>query len=910
MSESPASSLTGQTIQRYRVLEQIGEGGMGVVYKAQDTRLDRIVALKFLAPRLQQDSDSRRRLEREAKAAASLNHPNICTVFEIGDHEGQVFIAMAFIEGEALDERILERPLKLDHALEIARQSAEGLSEAHRHGVVHRDIKPGNLMLSPLPNGGERVTLMDFGLAQLSKVSHLTASTTAIGTVSYMSPEQTYGGKVDSRSDLWSLGVVLYEMIGGQCPFQGHYEKAVMYAITEEQHEPLTSLRSGLPIELDWIVDKALAKDPAERYQSADELLVDLRTLGRKTRMGTTHMTRALSAAPAAKADAPTVVLPKAKPAKRTGLLGWAVAAILALILGFTLLQGRRGSGPPPLYRAQQLSFDEGLSFQPTLSPEGNMVAYASDRAGEGGLDIWLQHFTGGEPIRLTHDPADDSQPAFSPDGSRIVYRSERDGGGLYLLPVLGGQPRLLARDGRDPDFSPDGSRIAYWVGQASSSFTGEVYTLSLEADAPRRILPDFPIAREPIWLPDGERLVFVGQAPGGAQGWWVVSLDGSPPVRVSALDDLSETHLSEAPHPRSRLGDRILFSASMTGSSKLWTLAFNRDGSPGGVSPVTSGAGFEEHPSAARNGAIAFSLLERNVDIWELPLDRTGRAAGEPRRVTSRASQDTSPSVTEDGRWMAFESNRTGRGDVWLKDLRTGEERLVTISDAKEGLPRLSEDARSVAYRRTIGTESAVIYSQIDGGSPRTLCRGCSGPYDWSPNQDALLTRASSQPSAIDSIPIDGSPSRRVLDSDHAVLYEARFSPDGRWIAFHSLTSETSRQIFVAPFHADRPSTPEEWIPITDGEGMDRNIEWSRDGRVLYFLSERDGSRCIWGQPLDPATKQPNGEPFELQHFSSLGQSMMQGGFALSASRGRLYYSVAASRGNVWMLQPSEPLP
>jgi Tol biopolymer transport system component/predicted Ser/Thr protein kinase len=907
VSDSSDSGLIGQTIQRYRVLEQIGEGGMGVVYKAQDIRLDRIVALKFLAPRLQQDADSRKRFEREAKAAAGLQHPNICTVFEIGDFEGQIFIAMAYIEGQPLDERISERPLKVEDAIDVARQAAEGLSEAHRQGVVHRDIKPGNLMLSPLPDGRTRVTLMDFGLAQLSKVSRLTAATTAIGTVSYMSPEQTYGGEVDHRSDLWSLGVVLYESVTGRAPFRGHYEKAVMYAITEEDHEPLTGVRSGLPIELDWIVDKSLAKDPGERYQSAAELLIDLNTLDRKLRAGSTHASRARSDAPRALNDAPTVALQRLKAPGRRGLAGWGVAAALGLALGYVLLNPRVEPPADPIYRAHQFSFDEGLTYQPALSLEGAMVAYSSDRAGEGNLDIWLQHFSGGEPIRLTDDSADDSQPAFSPDGSRIVYRSESDGGGLYALPVLGGQPRLLAPNGRDANFSPDGKSIAYWIGETSSSFTGEIYTLSLDAGAPRRIRPDFPIAREPVWLPDGKRLVFAGQDPSGEQGWWITSLDDAPLVRVRALDLLSETHLSEAPHPRSRIGEKILFAASTGGSSSLWTLSFDAGGAPAGVAPLTSGAGFEDHPSARKDGVIAFSLLEKNVDIWEIPLDGLGAAGGAPRRVTTLGSIDLAPSATRDGRLLAFESERTGNGDVWLRDLHSGKERLLTVSEAKEGLPRLSPDGRMIAYRRTVANVPSVLVSGVDGSAPRFLCQECSGPYDWSPGQEGVLARPSSTPTTIQLYPADGSPPRPLLENaGNEVLYDTKFSPDGRWIGFHILVTETSRQIFVAPFHPGRPSGTEEWIPITDGSRMDRNIEWSADGRLLYFLSERDGGQCIWAQRLAPDSQKPAGEPFELLHFSSPNRSIVRGGFSLSATRDRLYYALGATRGNIWMLQPA----
>jgi Tol biopolymer transport system component len=253
----------------------------------------------------------------------------------------------------------------------------------------------------------------------------------------------------------------------------------------------------------------------------------------------------------------------------------------------------------------------------------------------------------------------------------------------------------------------------------------------------------------------------------------------------------------------------------------------------------------------------------------------------------------------------MAYESTRTGNGDVWLKNLTTGKERLLTVSEEKEGLPRLSRDGRMIAYRRTVANQPSVLVSGVDGGAPRFLCQQCAGPHDWSHDQTAVLARPTSTPSVISLYPVDGTSPRPVLAKDGSILYEARFSPDGQWIGFHQLITETTRQIFVAPFHGDRPATPQEWIPITDGSGMDRNIEWSNDGGLLYFLSERDGAQCIWAQRLDPATKKPVGNAFEVQHFSSPNRSIVRGGFALSASQDRLYYALGATRGNIWMLEP-----
>jgi len=258
---------------------------MGVVYKAEDTKLDRPVALKFLAAHLVSDEDVRKRFEREAKAAAALNHPNICTVYEIAEENARTFIAMAFLEGEGLDKKIEAGPLKLKDALDIAIQTAQGLQAAHEKKIVHRDIKPANLMVTG-SGSKQHVTIMDFGLAQLADRSKLTRTDETMGTVTYMSPEQTYGMDVDHRTDIWSLGVVIYEMITGQQPFKGHHDKAVMYSITSEEPEPMTALRTGVPMELEILVDKCLAKDADERYQHTDELLLDLQGLRKKLESG------------------------------------------------------------------------------------------------------------------------------------------------------------------------------------------------------------------------------------------------------------------------------------------------------------------------------------------------------------------------------------------------------------------------------------------------------------------------------------------------------------------------------------------------------------------------------------------------------------------------------------------------
>jgi serine/threonine protein kinase len=274
--------MVGQSISHYKLVSKLGEGGMGVVYKAEDTTLERTVALKFLAQHLLNDDEANERFLREAKAAAALHHPNICPVYEIAEADGKTFISMAFIEGESLDKKIENGPLKLDEALDIAQQVAKGLEAAHKRGIVHRDIKPENIIVDDTGH----VTIMDFGLALLTEASRLTKTDQTMGTVFYMSPEQTEGSGTDHRSDIWSLGVVLYEMITGQRPFKGYYDKAIMYSILNEEPEPITGLRTGVPMQLEEYVAKALAKKAEDRHQTASDLIVDLRTLANRMKSG------------------------------------------------------------------------------------------------------------------------------------------------------------------------------------------------------------------------------------------------------------------------------------------------------------------------------------------------------------------------------------------------------------------------------------------------------------------------------------------------------------------------------------------------------------------------------------------------------------------------------------------------
>ena len=349
--------LSGRTISHYRILGTIGVGGMGVVYKAEDTRLHRTVALKFLRREAVEGEEMKARFLREAQAAAALDHPNICTVHEIDEVDRRTFLAMAYVDGPSLMDKIRERPLKLDEALDIAIQIGEGLQSAHEKGIVHRDIKSGNVMLT----SRGQVKLVDFGLAHLAGADRITRSGAVAGTPAYMSPEQVRGEEVDRRTDIWALGVVLYEMVTGRLPFRGDSVQSVALAIQTREPDPLTALRSGVPVELDRIVSKCLDKDLRRRYAHVEELVVDLQRLAART------------------PSSPAVVV---KPRPRTRVWAWTAAALAVLGLAVTVWRAgwlERAPAPPLELKQRQITSNppEDPVLNASLSPDGLYIAYA-----------------------------------------------------------------------------------------------------------------------------------------------------------------------------------------------------------------------------------------------------------------------------------------------------------------------------------------------------------------------------------------------------------------------------------------------------------------------------------------------------------------------------------------------------
>jgi serine/threonine protein kinase len=429
--------MIGQTISHFKILEKLGAGGMGVVYKAQDLKLDRHVALKFLPQHLTEDERAKKRFIYEAKATSALDHPNICTVYEIDEtSDGRMFIAMAYYEGESLKERLERGPLELSETLEIVSQIARGLAKVHERNITHRDIKPANILLAP----EEIVKIVDFGLAKLEGRTKLTKTGTTVGTVAYMSPEQVQGEEVDHRTDIWSLGAVFYEMLTGECPFPGDHEAAVMYRIVNKEPREIAEHDSSLPSHLQTTLDRLLAKAPDDRYQTLVDFSADLQS-GETTRKS---------------------ARPSGYRSRRT--LPWIKRILIPLLIAAAGIAAwqfipRPSAGEMTLGKPSRVTRARAWEGEPAISPNGISIAYCSDV--DGNTDIYLTDVHFATPLRLTTDPAIDDNPTWLPDGSSILFASSRGGTvSVWRMDPLGGGKVMILSNAKEPSVSPDGKTL------------------------------------------------------------------------------------------------------------------------------------------------------------------------------------------------------------------------------------------------------------------------------------------------------------------------------------------------------------------------------------------------------------------------------------------------------------------
>jgi Tol biopolymer transport system component/DNA-binding winged helix-turn-helix (wHTH) protein len=557
-----------------------------------------------------------------------------------------------------------------------------------------------------------------------------------------------------------------------------------------------------------------------------------------------------------------------------------------------------KSSPPAPKHILTRLTSDTGLTTDPALSPDGKLLAYASDRSGKGNLDIWVKQVAGGDPLRLTYDAADDKEPSFSPDGSQIAFRSEREGGGIYVISSLGGDERLISKDGFGPRFSPDGPWILY--GNSYHS-----YVVPSSGGAPRRLEPDFELAVNPIWVPDAKHVLFVGireKVPMGSANvldWWVAPLDGGAAINTGAAKAFKQAGLSfdySFDAVWSSKGDQVGFTAQHGDTRNVWqipisTKTWQVTGEP---QQLTFGTGLEGHPSLTTDGRLVFSSVISNFDIWSLPLDASkGKVSGEMQRLTRNAGEDVAFDLSEDGRKLLFLSNRSGNDDVWLKDLDSGKERPVTVTPSNEIWPKMTADGSKVSYAAFDENGKDIIYVlPVGGGVPEKMCEDCAGPWQWSPDGESLLYRIPGDwDSGIGLFNLKSGKKTVLLKHPKKELLFGQFSPDNRWIAF-----SVNRSLFVARFRGEEELNESEWIALPKG-GWPR---WSPDGNLLYFISDRDGFSCFWAQRLEPATKHPVGSAFPVYHFH-LAQLPLHT-LEPCVARDKIVFTLRELTGNIWM--------
>lgn len=603
--------------------------------------------------------------------------------------------------------------------------------------------------------------------------------------------------------------------------------------------------------------------------------------------------------------------IPRKSPA-RAWWMGTAVV-IGALALGISVVRSRPAPPEKPANpELVRLTSTSGLNIDPALSPDGSFLAYSSDRDGGQDLDIWVQSTGDEKPTQITDQPGDENEPSYSPDGASIVF-AKPEGGGIYVVGASGGEPRLLASVARahSPRFSPDGRWVTFWTGLPSwviavtPGATGGVFVVPADGGSPRPLVPDFVDARHPLWSPDGEKILFLGQTTRevglASLDWYLIDREGGVPIRTGALEILRSAGVNGWPIPGAWHGDDVIFSTYDEGASNVWQLSVSSSTGRAVGAPVrvTFGTAIERSPSVSSSGRIAFASLNENVDVWRVPLDRkTGLATGALERITDNAASDRVMNVSDDGATLLFASSRSGRDEIWAKELRSGAERQITFSHRRMG--RVSHDGRMVAAGGGASDQPGVDLIQVAGGSSVTsLCHDCMNP-EWSPDDSRVLIRKGQSRLFIR----ERASAREWELTAHPSwpLNQTRFSPDGRWVVFHTANSPSLRQIYAVPTFGPAPVPVEAWIPIVSDFGL--QADWSLDGSGIYHFSLRDGAFCAWVQPVDPQTARPLGPPVAVKHFHEPRLRAVAGAVASNdVVDGYLYVTLTETAANIWML-------
>ena len=733
----------GDRLGHYDITAFLGEGGMGRVYRATDRLLKRSVALKVLPADTDAHPDRLQRFQREAQAVAALNHPNVVTIHSV-EHDGAThFITMELVEGQSLSELIPRGGFRVAEFLERAIPLADAVSAAHARGIVHRDLKPANIMVGQ----DGRLKVLDFGLAKLRAsdsgsspgdrtTALLTAEQTVLGTAAYMSPEQAEGKASDARSDVFSLGIVLYEMATGTRPFQGDSAAAVISAILRDSPAPLREIRPDFPSDLDRIIRRCLAKDPAARYSSALDLRNDLLDLKDHP-------------APAEPTSRSSAAAPRRGPIRflRRGLQLTAVvvAASIGVFAWMKLWKHRPSAQAPALQNFRQLTSGPGIEWFPSLSPDCQWIVFAGD--GAGNRDIYQQSVSGQNAFNLTPDSRDDDdQPALSPDGTQIAFRSARDGGGIFVMGRTGEAVRRVTREGFNPAWSPDGSRLVYTLNAMElrpTNYDGPTgLRLVNVAGGEVTRLYDGDAAL-PQWSPHAKRIAFTRRFTAPVAQANIMTIPVAGGAVVAATTGVA-TNWNPVWAPDGR---HLYFASDRGGSTNVWRTAIDEDsGQPlGAPEPLTTPAPFAAHLTISASGrCLAYSSVVETQNIHKLRMNPdTAEALGDAEPVTRGSRKWSSPDPSPDGQSVVFYSQgQPPEGDLYIiKSDGTGLRQLTT-GDYVDRVPRWSPDNQWIAMFTDRRAGRLQLFKvRPDGSDLREVPTGSyeAGVAAWSPDSQRL---------------------------------------------------------------------------------------------------------------------------------------------------------------------------
>ena len=910
------NNMEGDRLGHFSLLEKIGEGGMGRVYKARDTRLERLVAIKVLPESRIADTERRARFIREAKAASALNHPNIVTVHETGEEDGRMFIVMELVEGRPLNELIPRKGMRLTEALRIAAQVADALTAAHAAAIVHRDLKPGNVMV----DGHGRVKVLDFGLAKLSSSpagadeatrtmaveQPRTEEGVVLGSVPYMSPEQAEGRPVDARSDIFSFGAVLYEMITGQRAFRGESRASTLAAVVEKDPQPPSEIAAATPPELERLIARCLRKDVGRRSQHMADVKLALEELRDESESGK------LAATP------PRVAWRgRLWPAAGIGCVAVAAAAI-----AWTYMS--RGGVAPQGPELVRLSPDDGNAYGfPDLSPDGKFVAYVSDRSGK--RELWLQQVAGGDPIQLTHAAGSVIAARFFPDGARLIYgaaSADRNTTSVEVIPTLGGQARVLATGKRivGGDLSRDGRLLAYFEAESANS-RPHLMVMSTDLGQPHELgnwgqtQPGQDYYPAAVWTSDNRHLLCVGVNGAGASSfddwdWLALPVDGGTPRPTGAGMALRAAGL-RLTSPNLISGDRILFSGGKTERSNVWEIRFAPDSLRvrGGPRQLTFGTENELPTSVTASGMLALDIAKTSTDLYLIPLSAsTGQPTGLSRRLTRDGREKYAYGVGG-APGQAYFSVAEGAGSKrndFAVDLETGKQTPVASGLDNKTRIFLSPDGRLVGYSIAEGDVFSIRVGSA--GSPpaaaRALCKGCGRGARFSADGRYILF----QPEARVAPDPNRKYSLRLLDVasgkdrpwlEHptgSVTAVGTFGADSAWVAvrLQMVRGVDSGRWYVLPWK-EEPVPPSEWIEVTKAPAV---ANFAPHGDFFHFF--QDGK--LMAIRFNRKTRAVS-EPYEVKFPPGSAEMVKPDDIRLLRGPG-LVFSRRAFTDSVWLMR------